>query len=86
MRIKVLVEKKPFKQSSFLPNTSGDGTPAKRSSSCGGTRDMKMKETFEVKVQKSSVYFMHLNKPQQVTLTTVWTFAISLTILVYNRY
>ncbi len=46
----------------------------------------KMTKTCEVKAQKSSVYFMHLNKPQQVKLTAVWTLAISLTILVYNRY
>ncbi len=44
MRIKVLVEKKPFKQSSSLPNTSGDGTPVKRSSSCGGMREIENDE------------------------------------------
>ncbi len=46
-----------------------------------------MTETCKVKVQKSSVYLVHnLNKLQQVKLSAVWILAISLTILVHNRY
>lgn len=66
MRIKVLMEKKSFKQSS-----SSAKMPAKRSSVVQYERDQKT-ETVQVKVQESSVYFVHnLNQLQQVKLSAV---------------
>ncbi len=76
-----LMEKRVSKQSSSLPKCLLNAAQL-----CS-MREIQMTETGKVKVQKSSIYFVHnLNKLQQVKLSAVWILAISLTILVYNHY
>ncbi len=88
MRSKVLVKKKKKFQTVLVSAAQQRWRTqsAKRSSVVQRERDWNDGDV-QVKVQKSSVYFLHnFNKLQQLKLSAVWILAISLRILIYNHY
>ncbi len=86
MRIKVLVEKEFQTVLVSAAQQRWRTQSAKRSSVVQRERDRNDGDV-QVKVQKSSIYFVHnFNKLQQLKLSAVWILAISLTILVYKHY
>ncbi len=79
-------KKKSFKQSSSLPHSSADAHSLLHAAQLCSARERNDGDV-EVKVQKSSVYFVHnFNKLQQLKLSAVLILAISLSILIYNHY
>ncbi len=78
--------KKSFKQSSSLPHSNADAHSLLNAAQLCSARDRNDGDV-QVKVQKSSVYFVHnFNKLQQLKLSAVWILAILLRILIYNHY
>ncbi len=76
-----------FKQSSSLPQSSADAHSLLNTAPVVQHARDRNDGDVQVKVQKSSVYFMHnFNKLQQVKLSAVWILEITLTILVYKLY